>query len=866
MSKNARQPNGILQKLAASGKDAGKPSTFYRTAHPELFSDSEKSQKPVITKAFLEFHLEQLTANKKEQEFEEFCRRLAEKQLCSNLVPQTGPTGGGDSKVDAATYPVAVDLALQRYWGGKATPTSEEWALAFSAKKDWRTKVKQDVFKIAALPRKFQRIFFITNQPARDKARAELEASLTKSSGIRVTILDRTWIVGKVLDDKLEDLAVSCLGLDSGIREELQRGPHDTAREQELNELLNRLKDPQQSSQNYYALAQDFLEAAKLATQLERPRAEVDGLFLQAQRLALKGRHKGLIIRCHYHHAWRTYFYFDDAPATEEILAKIEEYLPEVVDADEIELFSNLMSVLQTAHDMSFFRQSEEKLKARATALRHRLEAISSDLTRPNNALHAETILHLLNLRESFFNKEVAQKTFVALKKCLKRSAGLGTYPLLQFSEIWEFFGEKFCDLPEYADLQADLQRTIAHRFGETEAGKRQLHFGLQLLEKDRPHEALKQLAEARSNLMKEETLDDGVRATLACSAAYGMLGLKWTARMETLLAAHVSLNSMERFNEMPWRGFYVALRMSWRELELGRIAPFLAWRNFIHVLLNELDSRSINADAFNEELIRQDGCLSCLFVKVPAEEVADIADLDKCLEGMGLGFARIGLLFASGRRVVILGEMKEVPEFTEADLGRAMEKHREQPAFKQMPEHLCDESRTICKFQTRLFGVKYQIRCRNKIGPLLFAENLLGVLESALALAKWENLAFIVEEVNIFIDEAADGESPPKNDWEHFGVSGEQKLIWKPDLVEWMRTNVSSFREFLHQLLLRILAATTIDPLKDLERELDIWHKEKSFERALTSSPTSIGLVDLLGKDCYDLNNWINGTPTPPV
>jgi hypothetical protein len=46
-------------------------------------------------------------------EFEHFCRRLAEKELCPNLLPHTGPTGGGDSKVDAETYPVAEQVSLR---------------------------------------------------------------------------------------------------------------------------------------------------------------------------------------------------------------------------------------------------------------------------------------------------------------------------------------------------------------------------------------------------------------------------------------------------------------------------------------------------------------------------------------------------------------------------------------------------------------------------------------------------------------------------------------------------------------------------------------------------------------------------------
>src|SRR5688572_6168008 len=94
-----------------------RPSAFYRHIHPELFSDSRPAEEPILTKALLEFHLEQLTTNKKEYEFEEFCLRIAEQEICSNLLPQTGPVGGGDSKVDSSTYPVSDELRQQRYWG-----------------------------------------------------------------------------------------------------------------------------------------------------------------------------------------------------------------------------------------------------------------------------------------------------------------------------------------------------------------------------------------------------------------------------------------------------------------------------------------------------------------------------------------------------------------------------------------------------------------------------------------------------------------------------------------------------------------------------------------------------------------------------
>ena len=121
------------------------PSQFMRARRPEKFSDSDVIHEPHLTREVFEYHLDTLTNRKQETEFEHFCRRLAEKELCPNLRPQTGPTGGGDSKVDAESYPVADDIAIRWYEGIGREPARERWAFAFSAKKDWQSKVSSDV-------------------------------------------------------------------------------------------------------------------------------------------------------------------------------------------------------------------------------------------------------------------------------------------------------------------------------------------------------------------------------------------------------------------------------------------------------------------------------------------------------------------------------------------------------------------------------------------------------------------------------------------------------------------------------------------------------------------------------------------------
>src|SRR6185437_16463407 len=93
--------------LTESRDDSLTPSQFMRARRPELFSDSRVHAETLLNKEVFDYQLGILTSRKHEIDFEHFCRRLAEQELCPNLTAQTGPTGGGDSKVDSETYPVS---------------------------------------------------------------------------------------------------------------------------------------------------------------------------------------------------------------------------------------------------------------------------------------------------------------------------------------------------------------------------------------------------------------------------------------------------------------------------------------------------------------------------------------------------------------------------------------------------------------------------------------------------------------------------------------------------------------------------------------------------------------------------------------
>lgn len=225
----------------------------------------------------LEYHLETLTNRSQETEFEAFARALIKAEICPNLLPHTGPTGGGDSKVDSETYPVADDLALAWYIGVGREASSERWAFAFSAKEEWRDKLRSDVAKIAGTGRGYAKGFFITNQYVRDKVRGDLEDELRKAHKLDVRILDRTWILDAVFDHGRQELAIEKLGASSQIRRQRRLGPLDLQREAELSRLESRIGESASRGEPSFVTVDDCIEAAVISRGLERPQTNAAG-------------------------------------------------------------------------------------------------------------------------------------------------------------------------------------------------------------------------------------------------------------------------------------------------------------------------------------------------------------------------------------------------------------------------------------------------------------------------------------------------------------------------------------------------------------------------------------------------------------
>ncbi|MER8760308.1 hypothetical protein NKH69_32685 [Mesorhizobium sp. M0976] len=306
------------------------PSQFMRQLRPEYYSDTSDRSAYVLDGPTLSFHLDTITDRNQTQGFELFCRKLCERAICPNLRPQTGPEGGGDSKVDSETYPVSDEIS-QTYIGD-VKAAGERWAFAFSAKKTWADKVRKDVKGIIDTGRKYDRIICVTSRPARSKDRARLEDELLDTCGVSVTIQDRSWIAKEIIENDRKDIAFNYLGVGQEITDRLRLGPADYSRTQQLEDAEAALSNPEAFTGLEVQRASEALIAAKLSRGLERARTDTDGRFLRAIRFAKDGGTFRQQLEARYEYLWTAIWWYDDLALANESYDDLADFARAMMD------------------------------------------------------------------------------------------------------------------------------------------------------------------------------------------------------------------------------------------------------------------------------------------------------------------------------------------------------------------------------------------------------------------------------------------------------------------------------------------------------------------------------------------------------
>jgi hypothetical protein len=709
------------------------PREFLKSRRPERFSDSIIEQGSTLDRSLLEYHLETLTSRGQEAEFQRFAFELAKREVCPNLLPQTGPTGGGDSKVDTETYPVADSLSLVWCSGIGREASAERWGFAISAMKKWLPKLKSDIAKIAGTQRGYVKAFFVTNQFVPDKRRAAIEDGLRNKHSMDVRILDRSWILDRVFDGHHESLAIDKLGLLTSIRPQVRQGPQDLEKQQELATIEQRIKDATQENELGYELVADCMEAAILARGLERPRTELDGLFERAERIAKAHGTQHQRLKAAYDRAWTAYWWYEDYNSFAELYESAQEFARGGQNAYDLELLSNLWRCLHVITKRGELDDSVARLQGRTDLLKEELDRLTKLEDRPSIALQAHSLHVNVRLQQALYENGDTGRLLREYREIIQRCEGLVGFPLEPHVQIVAEMGVVVGDQPAYDELFESLTEIASRRKGDVVAARMLLTRGAQQLEAGCPYDAIRSLGRALRRLFTHESRQDIVRALYILGCAYERVSLLWAARGSLLSAASIATSEFWVYGHITALQAACLDQMKWLELQLGRLSPSLAWHEAGQGINSQLVKEGLDEKKLQDREMQFDGILGMLLLKSDLYQLEQLTSLPDVLDNLGLLLAADALRFALGYKVDVPQEVAGGCTGMEAAY-RFFSLYREQPAFRDLPERPTLYTEDTVALCSAILGCRISIESDNSSPCIELGESMLAALESLIA------------------------------------------------------------------------------------------------------------------------------------
>lgn len=806
------------------------PSQFMRALRPEYYSDTEDRVAYLLSAPTLEYYLDSITSRNQTQDFEIFCRKLCERTTCPNLRAHTGPDGGGDSKVDAETYPVAEEIAALFYIG-ESKAAQERWAFAFSAKKDWKTKVKNDVKKIAETDRNYKKIFFITNQFAKDKDRAEIEDSLSKEYGIQVTIHDRSWIVKEVIENERKDIAYNYLKVGETKDDPLRLGPTDYSRTQQLTEVEKSIDDPDVFTGMEQQRATEALLAAKLSRNVERPRHETDGRFLRAIRLAETGGTYRQKLEAIYEHIWTAFWWFDDFQFLEDSYDAFETLALKSDHTLNLEFLSNLLQLFVNCVIHDHMSRDECELDERTVRLKEALEKIAADKDRPNNSLEAQTFLLIIRMNQAMLDNKREDLTSVwnDFSAVLEKAGGLGEYKADRLVQMVEIAGNISGSDPAYNDLVEKTANFISGRKGEAEGALILLNRA-EKLDFDNNFEMIRLLGKAAIGLTKREYSDSLIEAIALLMLAYRSAGLLWAARASCVFLAASLVIEGEEESQLPARFIPTMKAWAWIALELRHIPDVLFAIQLLNGALATLPLTDDSKEKVGEDIRELDMALGCLLLNLDERNLHKLQNLPDILAALGLCMARSALLYTLGHADVLRADCSLPESESDEDVNRVFSLLASQPVAHNLRGSLVLNTEEPQIINTIILGMTVEIHIEGSVQSIVIAEAVLGSLEAFFATAIDQRLVPHAEKLRLNVVESTDVSEPT---FEMSGMDMTGTITWPNNLSPNSFESQNEIYKFWAEVSGHVLATCFI--VENSEEFLKKLYTDEAVQRRLT-------------------------------
>ncbi|WP_312942496.1 hypothetical protein [Oscillibacter sp.] len=826
----------------------------FRKMHPEQFSDSKIIQRGKLDRDFLDFYFETLTSKSLDKAFEDFCRHIAEVEICPNLLPQTGPTGGGDSKVDSETYPVAETISTLWYYGDGNKAATERWAFAISAKKDWKPKVKSDILKIAKVNeeenRGYIKIFFMSNQYISDKKRADTEDELRKLYNLDVRIIDRTWLLDKALKNTDNVMiTIKSFDLSDNFCDEVQVGENDYRRKQEYDEIQNLIGNNAIKPSEMIALSQ---QSIVLARELEFSKQLILGLIDRNNRIAKEHGNILDIANSVYDAAWTIYWWYPDVQLYYQYYKEYEEI---VLSENNVHLFSNLVTLW-----INLFSLSHENTNAiiddHTAHLQEKYNYFISDPSKPNTAIEAKAAYQLIR----FFLGDTLNDIVDEMIQIMDDSFGhldLDLYPLSRVVQEFPVFEKA----DRYNELFERIVTIMSKQKQKSEAALMLAKRGHSLKEK-KPYEAMTYFSRSLMGLYSENNKSHLITVIMEMGDIFESVGLLWAARNFYYYDFCLCLNQYMKFGKVLPILFISAHALKFIELRLGHILYATSF-DVLSKISEHLYPDEINSNNNTDNADNFDYVLAIQILRTNYETEKFLGQLPSYLESYGFTFSSAAMKYELGYYDEdILTALNGSTEAFDDLIG----KWKSQPALDHLnflPWYGIEPS---CCMTTNLLGCSIELNTNGPYehGEVEIGATILATIESFFGTGVANELISLTGKIRIDLCYDADCESLIKG----------KILDDKPNVIsvifkDYDSKNIvaaqSEFSDFLLEIIGMVVAI--MFPFSSELRKIERMVKnDAAFDRSQTFSNSVFYGMETLGRNTFSFESVIHDFEDLPM
>lgn len=798
--------------------------TFYKKIHPNLFSDSKVIKTGKLSMEFYSYFLDSLTSQSREKEFENFCRSIVETTICPNLLPQTGPTGGGDSKVDSETFPVSETIAEGWLYGYNDAAHNERWAFAFSAKKDWKPKLRSDVKKIIETNKEHNRgytkIFFITNQFVSDKKRAEAEDELRKEYKLDIRILDRTWLLDNTFKNDNQKLAISAFNMSDELNDEIDEGSKDKERKRMLDEIEIELQNLEQLKPA--RIVKLSKESVELLRELEVDKSTIINALERNIRFAKKYGSLKKYAEAIYDYCWTMIWWYEDRDRYYEKYVELENLYKE--NTDDYPILKDLSTLWITLH--SNHNQGKKviaNMKSHTQLLIDSFDKFIQDYENPKRAKLAKYDYQMMRLQNPGIWNDVVE-TYLEILQDMHFNNDID---LFQLKKIMELPILKNC--LKYDELFELLINLLGEQSRNIESSQLLLNRGDDYLESD-VYKSIKFYSRALTKLYNEKSKIDLIKTLMKLGGTFEQTGLLWGARSYYIRAFMDSLNLY--FDEgITIPSLFLSMKLlKYLELRLGRIKHSLRF-NELELLGLNLYPYATDDEKEWEKYLNYDALLAVAFLNLARNDIDQFERFPDYLEEKGLETSSAALKYSLGHYdedyVQAMGSKEALDVF--------MKELFKQPVSKEFQEILnIDLLNEEIKLKTKIVGCNVTVNTKINSFQRELGATILAMFENIFATSISNQIIPMLSDFTVNIEEI---------EKDQFDI----EVIHKDNIIDINVSKIEELTEYIHRGLisekLNYVMAMFVSQMvpfsNELEKIKNSIEEEEAMFRTLNCSST---------------------------